>query len=217
METQSHKYPIKPSLTLTFLIVHIKVQSSRENKQLSQGHVTNELKQQGRSPDSRSRAFFLTSPFLLHFLPWARFIWPVVTRMKNLVLVWFRGELKTKKANEPVTADTDSIEEAFKLVGLLLDKLEKGNPLWIEECRWSTLRNEQAHCLEKCSGCSCSVIYGADGKTPCLRWWTYLGCSLPPPRLCSVHCQVWPIVTRQLCVCLLITLWGTKVQSQAAA
>ena len=39
------------------------------------------------------------------------------------------GELKTKKANEPVTADTDSIEEAFKLVGLLLDKLENGNPL----------------------------------------------------------------------------------------
>lgn len=141
VETQSHKYPRKPSLTLTFLIVHIKVQSSRENKQLSQGHITNELKQKGRSPDSKSRAFFLTSPFLLHFLPWARFIWPVVTGMKSLVFVWFRGELKTKKANEPVTADTDSIEEAFKLVGLLLDKLENGNPLRPEECRWSTLRN----------------------------------------------------------------------------
>lgn len=43
------------------------MQSSGENKKLSQGHATNELEQKGRSPDSKFHAFFpdITLPLTL--------------------------------------------------------------------------------------------------------------------------------------------------------
>lgn len=62
-----------------------------------------------------------------------------------------------KQPSGPVVADSHGTEEC-KLVVLLLSKLANANSVCTTESGQCLPRDEKAHCLEKGSGCSCTVI-----------------------------------------------------------